>query len=131
MTDSARLLLGLTALLVFRVESATAILRRPDREDASYLALAERFPAVCLVCADGLGAGSGTLITSRWVLTAGHVVDPWNLTSAGQWVKSNTNHQWSVLLGKQENRVKRVIEYPGYSCKDGGIDLALLNWKRR
>ncbi len=54
------------------------------------------------------------------------MVDPWNLTSAGQWVKSNTNHQWSVLLGKQENRVKRVIEYPGYSCKDGGVDLALL-----
>jgi hypothetical protein len=82
--------------------------------------------ARCLVCEDGTAAGSGTLIASRWVLTAGHVVDPWNLTTTGKWVQSARSPKTTVLFGTREYHVKGVVEYPGFSCKDGGTDLALL-----
>lgn len=46
------------------------IVRRHDKSDTEYLKLGAQFPAVCKV---GKRGGDGTLIGSRWVLTAAHV----------------------------------------------------------
>ena len=45
------------------------IIRRDDRPDSSYCKLGAKARAVVSICR----AGDGTLIASRWVLTAGHV----------------------------------------------------------
>ena len=48
---------------------SSRILRRHDRDDSMYIALAGRFaPAMCQV-----GNATGTLISDRWVVTAAHV----------------------------------------------------------
>ncbi len=46
------------------------------------------------------------------------------------WVRSTATPQWSVHFGTHEYRVTRVIEYPGYSNKRGGVDLALFELDR-
>lgn len=130
MANHVRLLLAWTAVLLLSAEQATAIIRRADRADSRYTALAERFPAICMLCKDGAHGGSGTLIAPRWVLTAAHVVNPWEMQRGGAWVKSTATPRWSVLFGTHEYRVTRVIEYPGYSNKLGGVDLALFELDR-
>lgn len=64
------LITTLTLLVeLFALEPWT-ILRRHDRDDSRYLALATRYaPAICQV-----GYATGTLITDRWIITAAHVV---------------------------------------------------------
>lgn len=49
--------------------AASAIIRRHDRDDAKYLALGAKYPAVTK-----LSGGTATLIAPQWLLTAGHVV---------------------------------------------------------
>lgn len=67
--------LGITATLAL-VMSVTSIgtggyiITRHDREDARYLELGARYPAVCRV---GIRIGDGTLVGDRWILTAAHV----------------------------------------------------------
>ncbi len=48
---------------------ASAIIRRDDRDDARYLELGAKYPAVTK-----LGGGAATLIEPQWLITAGHVV---------------------------------------------------------
>ena len=58
-----------TVLALLSAHAASAIVRRHDRPDADYLALAARAPAVAHVSPDG----AGVLIAPNWVLTAAHV----------------------------------------------------------
>jgi hypothetical protein len=50
---------------------ALAIVRRDDRPDARYVALAKQFPAAAILTQ----GGSGVLIAPQWVLTAGHAAN--------------------------------------------------------
>jgi T5SS/PEP-CTERM-associated repeat protein len=56
--------------------SASAGTRRDDIADSAYTDLAAQpdFQSVGKLTSTGLGLGSGTLIDSRWVLTAGHML---------------------------------------------------------
>jgi hypothetical protein len=59
-----------------------AIVRRHDREDARYLELAAKYPAVTR-----LGGGTATLVHPRWLMTAGHVAS--NLSPFDKTVRFN------------------------------------------
>ena len=69
---------GLLVLVnnAFCSTSASAGTRRDDVADSAYTDLAAQpdFQSVGKVTSTGLGLGSGTLIDSRWVLTAGHML---------------------------------------------------------
>src|SRR5688572_13292194 len=76
---SRRTLRRVTSVLVVACASAApaiAGVRRDDRADSLHTALGNdpRYASVGSIIY-GLNRGSGTLITPRWVLTAGHVVD--------------------------------------------------------
>jgi len=58
----------ITVTLLSLAASASAIIRRHDRDDARYLELGSKFTAVTQI-----GGGTGTLIGDRWLITAAHV----------------------------------------------------------
>lgn len=64
----SRVLAVLAALSL--ASPASALLTRPDRDDAEYLELATRYPSAVLLNAPD---GEGVLIAARWVLTAAHM----------------------------------------------------------
>ena len=91
--------------------SADPIVIRHDREDARYLALGQRFPAVCRIRT----GGAGTLVALHWVLTAAHVARG---VSAGD----------EVVIGARAIPVARVVLHPGWSTPQTNVvdDIALL-----
>jgi hypothetical protein len=103
--------------LLLLVHAGSPVVRRHDSTDEATRALADRFPATV-----GFGSmGSGTLIASRWVLTAGHVgrgLSPFSPVAT---------------VGGHEVRVRQVIPHPD-SASDGRrpppVDLALVELAR-
>lgn len=75
--------LGILSVVFFT--AAHPIIIRHDRDDAVYIALGKRFPAVCHL---NLPDGEGALMAPQWVLTAAHVgveIEPGHLlTVAGE-----------------------------------------------
>lgn len=61
--------IAIIAILFSLGASASAIIRRHDRDDGRYLELGSHYPAVTR-----LGGGTATLIGDRWLITAAHVV---------------------------------------------------------
>ena len=61
--------LRFTVLLLAVVSAAQGIIIRHDRDDARYLELGKKYPAVVFMTPDG----EGTLVAPQWVLTAAHV----------------------------------------------------------
>ncbi len=124
--------IGLTVLLVGFVSFASAGTRRDDREDQAYLDLGAQFASVGRVdFMIGFDAymGSGVLIDSNWVLTAGHVVDEatrLTFTLAGNRYRAaswQAHPNWNGELGKGydiglinlRKAVKKVAPAPRYT----------------
>jgi len=85
---------------------ALAIVLRPGVPDSKYVVSGTAFPAL----ADLPGEGQGTLIASRWVVTAAHATQGYTLGTvriAGMWRK-----------------VSRVFLYPGFKEEYDKVKLA-------
>ena len=92
--------LGMT-IAVAASSPAHAVLRRHDRADSLYQALAKEHAPVL----GNLAGAVGTLIGDRWVLTAGHVV--LNLSPFSR----------SFRLGSERYPISDVYLYPGFAKK--------------
>jgi hypothetical protein len=91
------------AIAVAAPSPAHAVLRRHDRPDSLYQALANDSAPVL----GNLAGAVGTLIGDRWVLTAGHVV--LNLSPFSR----------SFRLGSERYPISDVYIYPGFAKQRG------------
>lgn len=91
---------------------ATASTIRSDRNDADYIALGSLFPSVGELHSN-VGWGSGTLIASDWVLTAGHMFSG---TPTG-----------SINLGGAWYTIDGGMVYPSWEIGKNDISLAHLS----
>jgi hypothetical protein len=92
---------------------ATALLTRPDRDDAEYLELASRYTSSIAL---GATAGEGVLLNRRWILTAAHRARPLRDASAGR-----------LLIGRETHDVAAVFLHPEWKGgADNDIALVLL-----
>jgi hypothetical protein len=98
------------ALIFFTIlaSPSQAIIIRHDRDDARYLELGSRYPAVCLVGRDG----EGTLIAPLWVLTAAHVAAD---------IPANS----MTVTFDREYRIENIVIHPEWRDR-GAHDLALI-----
>lgn len=90
------------------------IVRRHDQSDEKYIALGEEFPAVCKV---GINGGDGTLVGSKWIITAAHVAE-------GMYTRTQGNLKVYFDDG-QVVEVEEVYVHPEYDGPSGH-DIALL-----
>ncbi len=91
------------------------IVRRHDKSDQAYLDLGANFPSVCKV---GKRGGDGTLIDSRWVLTAAHV-------ARGMYNREGENLQVYFQGSSEGIRVDKVFIHPNFQPMSGA-DISLL-----
>lgn len=101
------------SVLFLALVPAQAILIRPDREDAKYLELAEKYPASVGL---NLPDGEGTLIERRWILTAAHLAND---------IKTGKEAP-KMTIGKKEYWAVKVVPHPDYKTAAGGNDIALV-----
>jgi len=95
----------------FLPRAAPPIVRRADRADSAYVALARQFP-----CVGAIGTlGDGTLIAPRWVVTAAHVA-----RGAQRRMSPVT-----VRIGTRDYAVTAVFIHPDWTDL-GAHDIALL-----
>lgn len=95
--------------------SASALLIRPDRDDAEYLELATRYASSVALNAPG---GEGVLISPRWVLTSAHF---------GKVLKERKPAA-SLAFGARTHAIEAVYLHPDW--KPGGPnDIALVFFK--
>ena len=151
----------LAALLCGSSLTASALLVRPDRDDAEYLELATHYPSSILLDAPD---GEGVLIAPRWVLTAAHMVralhemkTPPRLTIGERdyeiasfhahpdWKKGGHSDIGLLFLrqavegveptpiyrGKDEGGKAVIIVGHGYTGKIGGKPLPKAEWDRK
>ena len=106
----------LYALLLLRLlPGAEPIIRRHDRPDSLYLEAGGRFASLAhlnLPTPQGAADGEGTLIASRWVLTAAHVA-----------VEIKPGHRMTVRGSRYA--VDSIVVHPEWTDQ-GPNDLALL-----
>lgn len=96
--------------------SPRPIVRRHDRSDAAYVALARRFPAV-----GSFGRlGCGTLVSSQWVVTAAHVARGVSRRMASP----------SFTVGGHDYQVSAVFLHPDWTDL-GDHDIALVKLDRK
>ena len=106
--------LGAAAVAVAGLLSAapaSAILIRPDRDDAEYLELATKYTSYVSL---GVPDGGGVLINSRWVLTAAHMAKV---------VEQRKGHR--IRIGAGEHAVEKVVVHPDWK-KGGHSDIGLI-----
>ncbi len=108
---SHRLCLTLAVAMLATAPSAPAIIRRHDCDDARYLELGAKYPAVTK-----LGGGTATLIDAQWLLTAGHVV------------ASLTPFDQAVEFNGRTYRIQASASHPEWRPKSRlkSLDLALV-----
>ncbi len=120
-TQCTRLLIVLVALALFLVSTTMCVVIRHDRDDAKYLALAARFPAVCRVGGPAPHPeGTGTLIAPQWILTAGHVRDGISVQSPLPMIK---------FVGK-EYEIEKIVIHPCWTSAHPAHDMALIKLTR-
>jgi len=103
------------ALLSSLAPPAGAIVRRDDRPDSAYRALAARPHPACVIA----NLANGTLIAPRWVLTAAHVAD------------QASPYAMHVRIGDVTVPYDSVRFHPGaFLDRDSWVDLALLHLAR-
>ncbi len=104
---------ALVAILVGLLchSESSGIVIRHDRDDARYLVPPERYPELVEV-----GRAHGTLVDSRWVLTAAHVADG-----------SLSPFSGTVRIAGREFPVRRIVLHPRW-VGDLGRGLAQLDW---
>ena len=108
------------SLAPFPIPTQLAIIRRHDRPDSAYVALATHYPSVAhlnLPTPTGASDGEGTLIDPRWVLTAAHVA-----------VEVGKGHD--ITIGGETYLSDTVIIHPKYEV-GGANDLALVRLERQ
>lgn len=89
---------------------SSAILTRPDRDDAEYRELATRYPAAVPL---GASAGTGTLIAPRWVLTSARSASPLRSSRA------------ALQLGGRSVEIQEIFLHPDWRA-GADADIALL-----
>lgn len=120
MTGKSRIALVLLLVLLLGPFPVAAIIMRHDRNEQAFIDLARKFPATVTLHTSSnraVLAGMGTLIHSRWVLTAGHVADdlaPGDL----------------AVLGGTTYEIEAIIKHPdwrgAHSWEDLRKDIALI-----
>ena len=95
--------------------SASALLIRPDRDDAEYLELATRYPSSVALNAPG---GEGVLIAPRWVLTSAQSAKA--LRDAGPAAR--------IAFGSRQHEIQTIFIHPEWRA-GGEADIALLHLK--
>lgn len=107
------------SILIVILNTSSTIVRRHDRSDEDYLALGAKFPSVCKV---GKRGGDGTLIASKWILTAAHVAQ-------GMYQREGENLK--VYFANDDNGIKvsRVFLHSDFRPMQGA-DIALLLLER-
>ena len=98
------------------VPTSEPIVRRADRPDSSYCRLAAKSQALVSIGR----AGDGTLISSRWVLTAGHVAHAFS---------SRQPENRTVGIGGATYRVSATFVHPAWT-EMGPHDVGLLRLER-
>ena len=107
--------LGLLVLISLYTTMASGIITRHDVADEAYRALAKKYPATC-----HFPDGEGTLVASKWVLTAAHI---------GEYIQQlvDLKENPKVLCNGKEYEIEKIILHPDY--KPVIHDIALVKLK--
>lgn len=104
----------LLGLLVVVSLDAQAIVMRHDRDEAQYLSSFNEWPSTAYFKIAGrFGNGTGTLVASRWVLTAGHVA-----------YSLNTGDP--VTINGRDYTISRIVSHPAYTLYGSKNDIGLV-----
>ena len=95
------------------------IVIRHDKNDAQYIALGKKFPAVCKV---GKRGGDGTLISPRWIITAAHVAQ-------GMFNREGANLKIYFENDEVGYSIEKVFINPDFAPMQGA-DIAIIQLKK-
>jgi hypothetical protein len=104
--------LAVAAALIPRADDS--IIRRHDQPDSAYIQLGRAYESLAhlyLPTPQGAADGEGTLIASRWVLTAAHVA-------------ADVKRGHRITIGGEKFSIDSIIRHPDWN--EGPHDIALL-----